>query len=539
MSDFNERPGGWVPLEGSGAWVPANTSDAGSRGPAWPPPAAGGWGPSAQASPPPPPPPPPASPPAGGPGGWWVPGGGQPAPAAAPRHRRVLPAVVTAGLAVIACLVGLGIGHAAWPSRSVVNANAQGSSNVPSNSGNSGSGSSGSGGSSLQDPFGSGGSSGSGGSFGSGGSGQLPFGSGGSGSSNGNNSASGSPSDTAAIAARVSPDLVDINSTFSYQQTAGAGTGIVLTSNGLILTNNHVINGATRVSVTDVGNGKTYNATVLGYDDSHDIALVQLQGASGLQTAKLGNSSTVATGEGVVAIGNAGGTGGTPSYAGGSVVATDQSITAGDDLTGVGEQLSGLIETNANIQPGDSGGSLVDTAGQVIGIDTAASQGFSFDTSGTQGFAIPIDAALAIAHQIESGKGTATTHVGPTAFLGVELSTSGNQGSSPSQGNSGNGFGGSFGGGSSGSSSNSGSSGNAGTAGVPVSGVVSGGPAASAGLASGDTITSLNGRTIDSPTSISAALVPLHPGDKVQLGWVDSSGQSHTATVDLGSGPPA
>jgi S1-C subfamily serine protease len=301
----------------------------------------------------------------------------------------------------------------------------------------------------------------------------------------------------------------------------------VLTSNGLVLTNNHVINGATKISVTDVGNGKTYSATVLGYDDSHDIALLQLHGASGLQTAQLGDSSTAAVGEGVVAIGNAGGTGGTPSYAGGSVVAVDQSITAGDDLTGVGEQLTGLIETNANIQPGDSGGSLVDTAGRVIGIDTAASQGFSFDTSGTQGFAIPINAALSIAHQIESGKGTTTTHVGATAFLGVELSASGNQGSS------GNGFGGFFGGGSSGNSGNSTGSG------VPVSGVVSGGPAADAGLASGDTITSLDGQTVDSATSISAILVPHHPGDKVKIGWVDSSGQSHTATVDLGSGPSA
>jgi S1-C subfamily serine protease len=326
----------------------------------------------------------------------------------------------------------------------------------------------------------------------------------------------------------VSPALVDINSTFGYQQAQGAGTGIVLTSNGLILTNNHVINGATKVSVTDVGNGKTYNATVLGYDDSHDIALLQLQGASGLQTAKLGDSSSAAVGEGVVAIGNAGGTGGTPSYAGGSIVALNQSITASDELDGVGEQLSGLIETNANIQPGDSGGSLVDPSGAVIGIDTAASNGFSFANSGTQGYAVPIKEALAIANQIKSGHGTATTHVGSTAFLGVELL------SSSSQGSGSNGFGGASGGGSS-----SGNSGSSSTAGVEVSGVVSGGPAASAGLASQDTMTSLDGQSVDSPSSVSALLVPHHPGDKVQISWVDSSGQSHTATVDLGSGPPA
>ncbi len=364
-----------------------------------------------------------------------------------------------------------------------------------------------------------------------GGNGSSGNGSSGSGSSgSGNSTSSGSPSDTAAIAAKVSPALVDINSTFGYQQAEGSGTGIVLTSNGLILTNNHVINGETKVSVTDVGNGKTYSATVLGYDDSHDIALLQLKGPPGLQTAKLGDSSSAAVGEGVVAIGNAGGTGGTPSYAGGSVVALNQSITASDELDGVGERLSGLIRGNANIQPGDSGGSLVDPSGQVIGIDTAASNGFSFDNSGTQGYAVPINEALAIANQIKSGHGSTTTHVGSTAFLGVELSSSSNQGSS--------GNGGAFGGGNS-SGNSSGNSGSSSTSGVEVRGVVSGGPAANAGLGSQDTITSLAGQSVNSPTSISALLVPHHPGDKVQISWVDASGQSHTATVDLGSGPPA
>jgi S1-C subfamily serine protease len=323
----------------------------------------------------------------------------------------------------------------------------------------------------------------------------------------------------------VSPALVDINSTFGYQSAQGAGTGIVLTSNGEVITNNHVINGATKISVTDVGNGKTYNATVVGYDSAHDIAVLQLQGASGLTTAKIGDSSQAAVGESVVAVGNAGGTGGTPSNAGGSITALNQSITAGDELDGVNEQLSGLIEVNADIQPGDSGGSLVNTAGQVIGIDTAASQGFTFQSSATQGFAIPINEALGIAHQIESGQGSATAHVGATAFLGVELSSSS---SSSSQG----GFNGLFGG-------NSSNSSGSGTAGATVGGVVSGGPAAQAGLTNGDVITSLDGQTVDSPSTLSALMVAHHPGDKVQIGWVDSSGQSHTATVQLASGPPA
>ena len=182
----------------------------------------------------------------------------------------------------------------------------------------------------------------------------------------------------------------------------------MLSGNGIILTNNHVIDGATSISVTDIGNKKTYKASVVGYDRTKDIAVLQLQNASGLQTATLGNSSNASVGEDVVGVGNAGGTGGTPSAAGGTVTALNQSITASDDGDGTSEQLSGLIETNADIQPGDSGGALVDTSGDVIGIDTAASAGFSFQSndqsSGTQGFAIPINTALAIAKSIEAGQ---------------------------------------------------------------------------------------------------------------------------------------
>jgi S1-C subfamily serine protease len=443
---------------------------------------------------------------------------------------------VLLGAALVgATALGLGVGHEIWAGTPSAVSAAQGSTTSPgssSNSGNSGSSGSGSsnpnGSSSGQSPFGSGGDFGQSpfGSLGGGGSsGQSPFGSdpgSSSGSGSSGSGSSGSTSDTGAIAAKVSPALVDINSTFGYQSAQGAGTGIVLTSNGEVITNNHVINGATKISVTDIGNGKTYNANVVGYDAAHDIAVLQLQGASGLQTAKLGDSSKAAVGESVVAIGNAGGTGGTPSNAGGSITALNQSITAGDDLDGTSEQLSGLIETDANIQPGDSGGSLVDTAGEVIGIDTAASQGFSFQSSGNQGFAIPINEAVAIAHQIESGHGSTTTHVGATAFLGVGLSSSSNQGSS----------GGYFGGSPNGSGGSS-------SSGATVGSVVSGGPAAQAGLAAGDVITSFDGQSVDSSSTISALMVGHHPGDKVQIGWVDSSGQSHTATVDLGSGPPA
>jgi S1-C subfamily serine protease len=348
---------------------------------------------------------------------------------------------------------------------------------------------------------------------------------------------------TPQIASRVDPGLVDVTSTLGYQGATAKGTGIVLTSNGEVLTNNHVVNGATSVSVTDIGNGKTYKATVVGYDQSHDVAVLQLSGASGLTTATTGNSSTVKVGDDVVGLGNAGGAGGTPSVAAGTVTALNQSITASDEGSGSSEQLSGLIQTNANIQPGDSGGPLVNSYGQIIGMDTAASSsgspvgngsggsgngfggfgsGFggsdngsgsgsdngssnSGQASSTQGFAIPIDTALSIASQIEAGQASSTVHIGATAFLGLEIASSDQQDSS----------------------------------GVALAGAASGTPAAAAGLGQGDVITSLGGQSVSTGTDIQNILVGHHPGDTISIGWTDSSGQSHTATVTLASGPTA
>jgi len=332
---------------------------------------------------------------------------------------------------------------------------------------------------------------------------------------------------TSQIASRVDPGLVDVVSTDGDQGATSAGTGIVLTSNGEVLTNNHVIEGATSIKVTDIGNGQTYTATVVGYDVTQDVAVLQLQNASGLTIASLGNSSTVQTGANVVALGNAGGTGGTPSVATGTVTGLNQSITASDELSGISEQLTGLIETNAGIQPGDSGGSLVNSYGQVIGMDTAASSSYQFQgqsgNSAEQAYAIPINEAVSIAHQIEAGNGSSTIHIGTTAFLGLEL------GSSSSS--SGNGFGGFGGQGASG--------GQTGTAGVTLAGTLSGSPAANAGLTAGDTITALGGQSVSSANDIQQTLVKYHPGNSIPVSWVDQSGQSHTATVTLVTGPAA
>jgi S1-C subfamily serine protease len=226
------------------------------------------------------------------------------------------------------------------------------------------------------------------------------------------------PLTTGQIAAKVSPGLVDVVSTMGYQQAEGAGTGMVLTSSGEVLTNNHVVDGATSISVTDIGNGRTYHATVVGYDQHHDVAILQLQGASGLQTVNLGNSGSTAAGQRVVALGNAGGKGGAPSVVTGKVVGTNASIGASDQLAGTVEQLHGLIHHNAAIQPGDSGGPLVNQYGQVIGIDTA---GGKSQSGQTQGFAIPINEAVTIARQIEAGTASATVHIGRTGLIGVQI----------------------------------------------------------------------------------------------------------------------
>jgi S1-C subfamily serine protease len=356
------------------------------------------------------------------------------------------------------------------------------------------------------------------------------------------------------IASRVDPGLVDVVSTDGDEQATSEGTGIVLTSNGEILTNNHVIEGATSIKVTDIGNGKSYTAQVVGYDASSDVAVIQLQNASGLTVASLGNSDSVAVGAGVVALGNAEGKGGTPSTASGTVTALNQSITASDELSSTTEQLTGLIQSNAPIEPGDSGGSLVNAYGEVIGMDTAASSSYTFqgqsesgDSGATEAFSIPINNALTIARQIEAGTGSTTVHIGATAFLGVSVVTDNSSdegglgsGGSGSGGYGSGGYGGYGSGGYGSGSTGSGSTGSgATTSGAELQGVVSGDPAAKAGLAGGDTITSLGGQTVSSYSDIAKILVKYHPGDSLQIGWVDQEGTSHTATLTLTSGPAA
>jgi S1-C subfamily serine protease len=302
---------------------------------------------------------------------------------------------------------------------------------------------------------------------------------------------------TTASGARTGVVVVETN--LAYSGAAAAGTGFVLTSSGEVLTNNHVIRGATTIHVVDVSTGRSYTAHVLGYSVSRDIALLQLVNAHGLRTASIGNSSGVFSGERVTAVGNAGGTG-TLSVVSGRVTALGQAITVSDDHGGA-TRLTGMIETSAPLQPGDSGGPLL-AGGRVIGVDAAAGSS-GFDGS-REGFAIPINAATAIVSQIEAGQRSVTVHVGATAFLGILLDTSGNQDVS----------------------------------GAVVGQTVSGSAADRAGVQAGDVITGIGGHTVTSAVTLQKAVLQIAPGKPVQLRWMDGYGYAHRATVRLAAGPP-
>ncbi|MFC4242472.1 S1C family serine protease [Gryllotalpicola reticulitermitis] len=404
--------------------------------------------------------------------------------------------------------------------------------------------------------YGGGGSAGSGSAGGS----SDPFGGsqyGGSQSGSQSGSSASGASETDATSAE-SRGVVLINTELSYENEEAAGTGMILTSNGEVLTNNHVIEGSTTVQVQVVSTGKTYTAKVVGDDPTDDVAVLQLQNASGLTTAKVDSSANVKTSDKVTGVGNAEG-GEKLVAAPGSVTGLNKSITTEAEDTVASESLHGLIETDAGIQPGDSGGPLYNAAGKIVGMDTAAASG-----GPTDGYAIPISSALSIAKQIESGDSSSKIELGYPAFLGVELPTDASSGSSSSGSGDGSGFNGGygfgdgsgsgFGGGSGegqlgggdsqfgdGSSDGGSSTGSAGStvSGAQIAGVTAGGPAEQAGLAAGDTITAVGGTSVSSTTALQTAIKGYQPGDKVSVTWTDTSGQSHTATLTLTTGPAA
>jgi S1-C subfamily serine protease len=364
-----------------------------------------------------------------------------------------------------------------------------------------------------------------------------------------NNASGGTSSSTfnsAAIQAKVDPGLVDITATLRYNSETADGTGMILSSAGLVLTNNHVIDGATNVIAslaTDAG--KKYQARVVGYDDTDDVALLQLVGASGLTTVGFGSSAQVSLGTRVLALGNADGRGGV-APAQGIINALNRSIQASDQGSGSTEYLNHMLQTDAPIQQGDSGGALANSAGRVIGMITAANTSTSSQSGssgGTLGFAIPINSALSIARQIAGGKGSSTVYIGLPGFLGVEVADSSS--ANPQQQ----------------ASDEEQSGGGVNPAGnraacqntnqqptVPASiapaasgalilGVLCDTAAQATGLAPGDVILSLDGQAVTTPGSLSGITAKYHPGVVVSVRWEGIGGAQHTTPMRLGGGP--
>ncbi len=318
------------------------------------------------------------------------------------------------------------------------------------------------------------------------------------------------------VATSVTPAIVDVNTyTTRYGLSTGkmfalgAGTGMIVTSNGQVLTNNHVVKGANSIRVTVQGHSGTYKAEVVGVDPTDDVALLQIQGVSGLPTVTLSNSSSLQLGQSVVAIGNALGRGGAPSVTQGSVTALGRSIHVNGD-NGDSESLSGLIQTNAAISPGDSGGALVNGSGQVIGMITAASTYRPNQEVSTIGYAIPVNSAVAVVNRIRAGDSAGGIIIGKAGFLGISVQDLTGQTAAQL--------------------------GLSGLSGVLVASVAPGGPADKAGIPANSVITAVDGRSVSTFEELGSLLHRHAPGDQAQVTYVDGNG-SHTVSVTLTEGP--
>ncbi len=322
------------------------------------------------------------------------------------------------------------------------------------------------------------------------------------------------------VASKVEPGVVDVNSTLKYEDGAAAGTGMILSSSGLVLTNNHVVEGSTHLTATTVLSGKKYQATVIGVDPTDDVALIKLQGASGLKTVQVGNSSKVALGTAVVAIGNAGGTGGSPTVTQGTITALGRTITASDSGSGANtETLHNMLQTNAPIAEGDSGGPLSDAAGQVIGMDTAALSQSLGGAGTSQGYSIPINRALSIARKIAAGSASPQILIGPKGFMGVGVDSVSDAQACLAQ----SGLGASYQ--------------VPAQSGALVCDVYQGTPAYQAGVRAGDVITGVSGQSVTTATGLTGVMLKYKPGATISLTWVGSNKQSHTSSLTLISGP--
>jgi S1-C subfamily serine protease len=341
--------------------------------------------------------------------------------------------------------------------------------------------------------------------------------------------------DDQAVYDRVEPSIVDVTSSLSYNAETAEGTGFVIDArDGLVLTNNHVIDGATSVTATVVSTGRTYTATVVGDDALDDVALLQIEGASGLTAAPIGNAQDAQLGAPVLGLGNSGGQGGAPTIAPGYISSLSRTIKAVDEASGFTETLRDMLQVTAQIQPGDSGGPLADSAGQVIGMDTAATQTAPGATG--EGFAIPIGIALGDAGRISDAKPGPGITIGLPPFLGIEVNGRGlayqgeqflagrtRQGTPPCMMIS--------------QQAAPPAEVAPGDSGVVVEGAYCGSPAATAGLAPGDVITTVDGETISDMSAFAQVMSTLHPDQRIALRWTVITGATRTADLTLGTGP--
>jgi S1-C subfamily serine protease len=306
------------------------------------------------------------------------------------------------------------------------------------------------------------------------------------------------PGDIRSILAKVEPAVVSINiggfaSRFFDVVPEGAGTGMILTPGGDVLTNAHVVAGARTIQVK-LDDGRTFDAAVVGADATADIALLRLQGASGLPTVDVGRSADLQVGDAVVAIGNALALPGGPTVTTGIVSALDRTIGESP-----GHRLEHLIQTDAAINPGNSGGPLVDVDGQVVGMNTAVIQRTGTAEAQNIGFAIASDTFQPVVDDLRRRGGTAQAS-GPRAFLGVTTATL--------QGN----------------------------AGAVVLEVDPGSPAEGAGLQPDDVIVRVGTDRISSSDDLGAAVRSHDPGDLVEITWI-RGGRQQSTTVTLAQRP--
>jgi len=288
--------------------------------------------------------------------------------------------------------------------------------------------------------------------------------------------------------------LVLINTEVDFGTATAAGTGMVIDSDGIVVTNHHVVAGSTSVTVTVPSTSQTYTADVLGYDATTDVAVLKLQGASALTTITA-DSAPVSVGDDITAVGNAQGRGQLVA-APGQITAVGQNITVTED-DGSQSPLTNLIQVNAALVPGDSGGAMLDTDNEVIGMNVAGST----NTRSTTSYAIPITSVLQVADKVLAGEATDTVVLGRTAALGVQISSRASN--------------------------------------VYVVGLIGDGPAEQAGITAGSVITAIDGKTVGNADSLTAILATHKPGDQVQITWTDRSGAPHTATATLTQAPLA